>query len=744
MCIEIDNKKRLFSLNTKHTTYQMVADSHGFLRHIYYGRKIGSFDMRYREYYSDCGFSPNPYELQTQRDFSLDTRSMEYTGCGIGDFRPGCVRLTNGDGSFSADLRYVGHSLREGKYRIPGLPASYDNGGQCQTLRIDLKDDVSDVIVSLYYGVFPEQDMIARSAVVKNCGKQPIQLYKAASACLDLPFGTWDLIHFQGRHCMERMPERMPVPHATVNISSGRGASSHQHNPFAILAAPETGEDNGPCYGAMLVYSGNFKIEAECSQMQSTRLVAGISDEQFCWHLEPGESFYTPELLLSYTHRGLTALSQCYQDFVAENICRGPYKDGSRPVLINNWEATYFDFNAETLCGIARQARNLGVDMLVLDDGWFGQRDDDTSGLGDWFVNEQKLGCTLPRLIDRVRKMGLKFGIWVEPEMVSQNSLLYRQHPDWALTVPGRNPTVGRGQLVLDLSRKDVVDYLYATFSQLLRSNAIAYVKWDMNRHLTDVFSRELPPQRQGEVFHRYMLGLYDLLERLTQEFPQVLFEGCSGGGGRFDAGMLYYFPQIWCSDDTDPIERLKIQYGTSFGYPIRSVGSHVSASPNHQTGRKTPLNTRAVVAMSGTFGYELDLQLLSAEEKEEIRRQIPKYKRWQSLIFHGNYYRLTNPLRDDYFTAWQFAAKDGTQALLNVVVTAPKANPYPIHVTLKGLDPEGMYREEGSGMVYSGAALMYGGYTLPALQGDYPSVQLFFKKIDSQDGDGAARYGNH
>ena len=729
MSIAIDNENRVFSLNTAHTTYQLFADEHGFLRHLYYGSSVGSFDMRYTEFFSDCGFSPNPGQIHEQRDFSLDTRPQEYTGCGIGDYRISCISLANGDGSYSADFRYVGYSVLNGKYSIPGLPASYGSEG-CETLQIDLEDPVTGLKLALLYGVYAEKDVITRCAVIKNSGNAPVKLYKAASACLDIPFGKWDLIHFQGRHCMERMPERAPVPHGIMTVGSDRGTSSHQHNPFVILAAPETCEEFGQCYGAMLVYSGSFKIEAECSQLQSTRLVLGISDRGFAWTLEPGEAFHTPEVLLSFTEKGLGSLSRCYQDFLAEHICRGTYRDIPRPILINNWEATYFDFNGEKLLSIAKQAKELGVEMLVLDDGWFGKRDSDFSGLGDWYVNEKKLGCTLSSLIQQLRDMGLDFGIWVEPEMVSPDSDLYRAHPDWALSVPGRTPVQGRSQLVLDMGRREVVEYLYGCLSDLLRSHDIRYVKWDMNRSLTDVYSCVLPPERQGEAAHRYMLGLYGLLERLTTEFPQVLFEGCSGGGGRFDAGMLHYFPQIWCSDDTDAVERLKIQYGTSFGYPIRTMGSHVSAVPNHQTGRTTPLNTRAIVAMSGSFGYELDPGKLSDGEKEEIRGQIERFFQHRDLIFYGDYYRLTNAMTDDFFTAWQFAAKDGSAALLNVVVVAPKANPYPIHVWLKGLQPEAMYKETETGRVYSGAALMYGGITMPIMTGDYPGFQCRFERI--------------
>ncbi len=686
--------------------------------------------MSYREFFSDCGFSPNPSELRTQRDYSPDTRSMEYTGCNTGDFRISCVDLVNADGSSSAEFRFKDFSLQAGKYSVPGMPASYDNGNECETLRIDLWDTVTGLEVSLYYGVFEKTDMITRCAVFHNGSDAMIKLYKAASGCLDLPFGKWDLIHFHGRHSMERMPERNRVSHAIVVVGSNRGASSHHENPFVILAAPDTGELVGECYGAMLVYSGNFKMEVQCSQLQSTRLVAGISEDRFCWQLDAGADFHTPEMLLCYSAEGLEKLSSCYHRFISRNICRGAFKTKRRPVLINNWEATYFDFDAERIFSIARQARELGIEMLVLDDGWFGRRINDRGGLGDWSVNEEKLGFSLSLLISKIRSLDMEFGIWIEPEMVSVDSDLYAHHPDWVLAIPGRSPVFSREQLVLDMGRKEVADYLYGVFSGLLNEQDISYVKWDMNRHIADAFSHGLPAERQGEVLHRYILGVYDLLERLTTGFPHVLFEGCSGGGGRFDAGMLHYFPQIWCSDNTDAIARLKIQYGTSFGYPTQTVGSHVSAVPNHQTGRTTPLTARGTVAMSGAFGYELDLQQLSDKEKQEVRDQVEQFKRDQELISHGTYHRLTNAMTDDFFTAWQFSAEDQSGAFLNVVVIDPKSNPYPIHIRLRGLAPHGIYEERSSGRRFTGEALMYGGYTLPILIGDYPSMQLYFDRI--------------
>ena len=732
MSIRIDHETGLITLHTLHTSYQMWTDGQGVVHHLYYGPAIGGSDLRGLEFYSDCGFSPQPAGMDRQRDYSLDTLCQEYTGSGVGDYRIGCLRLAGPDGSRAADLRFVSAEAVPGKYTLPGLPAACAEDDTCETLRLKLRDAVHGLTVTLLYGVFAQADVITRAALLENEGNGPIRLDKAASACLDLPFGPWELIHFHGRHCMERQPERVPLSHNIQTLRSARGASSHQHNPFAILAAPHTTEEAGECLGAMLVWSGNFKIECEVSQMQSTRLVAGVSDDDFSWTLEPGGQFAAPEVLFCYSDQGLSELSARYHRFLQRHIIRSPWRDKPRPVLINNWEATYMDFDAQRIWDIARQARDLGVEMLVLDDGWFGERSDDSSGLGDWQFNEKKLGCTFDQLIGRVREMGLLFGLWIEPEMVCTNTALYAAHPDWALTIPGRAPATGRSQLVLDLGRPEVVDYLYSLFHRLLAEHDIAYIKWDMNRNLTDVYSRVLPPERQGEAAYRYMLGLYSLLDRLTRDFPQVLFEGCAGGGGRFDAGMLCYCPQIWCSDDTDAIHRIKIQYGTSFGYPPCTMGSHVSASPNHQTGRSTPLSTRAVVAMAGTFGYELDLQKLTDAEKEMVKVQIAQYKQLQPLLLEGRCERLTDAVTDTCFTAWQFTAPDRSRAAVSVVVIDPQANPWPIHVRLRGLDPQALYHESLTERVYTGAALCHAGLTLPILQGDFPAVQIMIERTES------------
>ncbi|MBR6088590.1 MAG: alpha-galactosidase, partial [Anaerolineaceae bacterium] len=609
-------------------------------------------------------------------------------------------------------------------YAIPGLPAVYDNGDEAETLTVTLRDDVTGLMVRLYYGVFEKLDVITRYTEFVNDGTAPVTLEKAGTVCLDLPYGSWDLIHFHGKHCLERQPERQPVGHCLTTIGSDRGMSSHQHNPFIIVCDRDAAEDHGDCYGIMLAYSGSFRAELEQNQINGVRIVMGISETNFSWKLEPGENFHTPEVILSFAD-GLAALSHNYHRLIRHNVCRGEYHLAKRPVLINSWEANYFDINEEKMVRLAGEAAALGIDLFVMDDGWFGKRYDDNAGLGDWFVNREKLPDGLPHLIQKINSLGMDFGIWVEPEMINTDSDLYRAHPDWALTCPGRDPNFGRNQLVLDMSRHDVRDYLYTCLSSLLRENNISYVKWDFNRSVCDVYSHALPPERQGEVLHRFMLGLYELLDRLTSEFPHILFEGCSGGGGRFDAGMLYYTPQIWCSDDTDAVERLLIQNGTSYGYPVSAMGSHVSAAPNHQTGRIVPIDTRGVVAMSGAFGYELDLSKVSEEDKREIRDQITQYHQDETLIHEGSYYRLTDVSKKLYYTAWQMVSEDKSKSLINLVITDPQPNPAPLHLRFKGLDPDALYSIEEDEHIISGAALMNGGYTFPPMMGDYRSQQL-------------------
>ena len=721
-------KDRIFTLQTKNTTYQMQVDRYGFLLHLYYGKKTDTC-MDYLLTYYDRGFSGNPYDAGEDRTYSMDTLPQEFPCYGNGDFRSTAFAVENADGSMSCDLRYKSHKIRDGKYNLEGLPAVYASEEEAQTLEILMEDPVTGVKVVLLYGVLPAQDIITRSVSVKNESSGKIYLNKIESASLDFLYGDYELLTFYGRHAMERNVQRVPVVHGTQKIGSVRGTSSHQYNPMMILAEKETTEDKGNCYAMSFVYSGCFQGEVLKDQLNQTRMMLGLQEEAFRYPLETGEMFQAPEVILSYSSEGMNRLSQNLHHCIRQHICRGKYKEEIRPILINSWEAAYFDFTGDTIYELAKAAKEVNIDMLVMDDGWFGKRDDDNSGLGDWFVNEKKLGGTLGNLIKRINDLGVKFGIWIEPEMVSEDSDLYRKHPDWALTVPGRNPVRSRNQLVLDFSRKEVVDEIYDQICKVLDQGNIEYVKWDMNRSLMDVYSSVT--RDQGRLLHDYVLGLYDFLERLVQRYPNLLIEGCSGGGGRFDAGMMYYTPQIWCSDNTDAIDRLRIQYGTSFGYPVSVVGSHVSAVPNHQTGRKTPLHTRGVVAMSGTFGYELNLMKLSEEEKQEIREQIAEYKSYAPIIQNGLYYRLSNPTTEE-ICAWEFVhtdEKEQSKVLLNIVMQVIHGNMTVNYVKLQGLEETAVYREEKSGKRYTGAALMYGGMPLPIEPGEYQAYQYCFVK---------------
>ena len=721
-------KDRTFTLQTKNTTYQMQVDRYGFLLHLYYGKKTDGC-MDYLLTYYDRGFSGNPYDAGEDRTYSMDTLPQEFPCYGNGDFRSTAFAVENADGSMSCDLRYKSHKIFDGKYNLEGLPAVYASEEEAQTLEILMEDPVTGVKVVLLYGVLPAQDIITRSVCVKNESSGKIYLNKIESASLDFLYGDYELLTFYGRHAMERNVQRVPVVHGTQKIGSVRGTSSHQYNPMMILAEKETTEDKGNCYAMSFVYSGCFQGEVLKDQLNQTRMMLGLQEEAFRYPLETGEMFQAPEVILSYSSEGMNRLSQNLHHCIRQHICRGKYKEEIRPILINSWEAAYFDFTGDTIYELAKAAKEVDIDMLVMDDGWFGKRDDDNSGLGDWFVNEKKLGGTLGNLIKRINDLGVKFGIWIEPEMVSEDSDLYRKHPDWALTVPGRNPVRSRNQLVLDFSRKEVVDEIYDQICKVLDQGNIEYVKWDMNRSLMDVYSSVT--RDQGRVLHDYVLGLYDFLERLVQRYPNLLIEGCSGGGGRFDAGMMYYTPQIWCSDNTDAIDRLRIQYGTSFGYPVSVVGSHVSAVPNHQTGRKTPLHTRGVVAMSGTFGYELNLMKLSEEEKQEIREQIAEYKSYASIIQNGLYYRLSDPTTGE-ICAWEFVhtdEKEQSKVLLNIVMQVIHGNMTINYVKLQGLEETAVYREEKSGKRYTGAALMYGGMPLPIEPGEYQAYQYCFVK---------------
>lgn len=724
--IAIDGNNRVFTLHTQNTTYQMKADRYQVLLHTYYGPRIQEGDLSYLIGYADRGFSPNPDEAGDNRAYSLDTLPQEYSTCGAGDFRLPSIEFESENGSRMADLRYVGFTLRRGKYALEGLPAFW-GGDEWETLVITMEDAAAKMQVELYYGVLEKYDLITRSVRVVNRGTETVSLRRCASLCLDFQGGDFDFITFDGCHSLERNLNRTPLRPGVQSVESVRGTSSHHHNPFVMLCEHRADEDYGLCYGAALVYSGSFLAAAERTQLEHNRLIMGLNPDRFCWTLAPGEAFTAPEAALVCSPCGFGQMSRQFHRAIRENLIHDPCQGRRRPILINNWEATEFHFDEEKLVSIARSAAPLGIDLFVMDDGWFGKRDSDTKGLGDWFVNEQKLPGGLNHLANRIKELGMSFGIWIEPEMVSEDSELYRAHPDWALGAPGRPQSRGRCQLVLDFSRQEVRDCIYESIKKVLDSADISYVKWDMNRSLTNVFSAALLGTRQGETLHRYVLGVYEMLHRMRRDYPHMLIEGCSGGGGRFDLGMLYYTPQIWCSDNTDAIDRLSIQYGTSFCYPVSAMGAHVSAVPNAQTGRSVSLTTRGVVAMSGTFGYEMDLNETTQEEKQMIREQVAFFKEHYDLIQNGDYYRLTPP--GGSFTAWEQVSQDKREALISVVYGPAHSSPPFRILRLKGLDSRAHYQIGGQG-VYSGEALMNGGWLLPLPFGEYPALQLYLRAV--------------
>ena len=745
MSISFDRETQVFTLLTANTCYQMRADRTGLLRHMYYGAHIGTTSMHYLERSCDRGFSGNPYEFQHDRGCSADVIPQEYSTFGAGDYRPSALAVVLENGSRTAELHYQGFGVEKGRTAPEGLPYVRECRDTVSTLTVKLGDETAGLIVYLIYSVFEEKDVITRSAIICNGSHAPIHLSKAASVCIDFPYGNYELIHFSGKHCMERKPERTALTQSMTVVESKRGMSSHHANPFVILCDHDANEDAGGCYGVMLMYSGSHKEEIQKDQTGSVRLVSGIHDEGFDWELAPGASFQTPEAILSYSENGLNGLSAKFHRILRSNVCDRTFTQKKLPVLLNSWEACYFDFNTEKLLKLADAGRELGAELFVLDDGWFGSREDDHRGLGDWTPNEKRLPGGLKRLSEEIHSRGLQFGIWLEPEMVNEDSDLYRAHPDWALCDPGRRPVVARNQLVLDMAREDVRAYLFEAIARILRDARVEYIKWDFNRSISNLWSASLPPERQGEAGHRFVLGLYQLLARIRAAFPDVMIEGCAGGGGRFDAGMLFYCPQIWCSDNTDPVARTAIQRGTSYGYPVCTMGSHVSAAPNHQTGRNVSLHTRGIVAMSGALGYELDPAAMTEEEKAQIRQQIRTYHRLEELIRHGAYYRLTEA--DMPCTCWEFVSEDRREALVSIVITEMEANaPFPF-VKLKGLDPDRQYSieeidyeadpekhaaEEGAAeprkLVVSGAALMHGGYAFGLMRGDFPACQVYFR----------------
>ncbi len=739
MAITFDSKKRVFSLHTAHTTYQMMADEHGSLLHLYYGKKTEG-TMDYLIQTADHGFSGNAYDINPNRTYSFDTLPQEYPQWGTGDYRNAALVVEWENGTQGTDLRYESHTISNGKYALNALPSVYADEDEAQTLEITLKDRFTELRVVLLYGVLPELDVITRAVRIENRTEEKIILQKVLSASFDTPAGDYDVLSFIGRHAMERKLTRHSLANGSYVIGSRRGASSHQYNPLLIMTEKDTNERQGAAWAMEFVYSGGFTAAAEKDALNQTRLQMGLMEDQFAYPLTSGSSFTAPEVILSMSTTGLADLSNQLQKTLRTHVARGYWRDRVRPILLNSWEACYMDFDGDKILALAKEAKEIGVDMLVLDDGWFGKRDDDNTGLGDWFVNETKLGGSLGDISKKIHDMDLLFGIWVEPEMISEDSDLFRAHPDWALSLPGRQPIMSRNQLVLDFSRPEIVDDIYEKICAVIDETQVDYLKWDYNRSMADFYSggSSVP----GAVLYDYMLGLYSFLDRLNQRYPKLLIEGCSGGGGRFDAGMLYYTPQIWTSDNTDAIDRLTIQYGTSFGYPTSMVGAHVSAVPNEQCGRITSMKTRATVAMSGTFGYEMDPAKLSQEEKAEIRHYNEVCRSISELVLTGDYYRLTDP-DHDFAGAWMHVSPDQSEALLSVVMLETHGNMVPKYIRLNGLVEDAFYRVEELAPeavreyashfqdgIYPANALMQFGIPAPVKMGEYLAYQWHLTRV--------------
>ena len=710
--IVFDPNFKSLLLNGKSYSYAMYVNKAGFLQQLYYGKKLTEKDVAFLIKSRGDAASPNSDDINS--DMATDAMPSETGSFGRGDFRSATVIVRRADGAAMSSFRYVRHVVSDGAPQIKGMPSIRKAD---KTLTVTLKDDFSQTEIDLNYSVSDDSDVLVRNLIIRNVGKTPSDVAKAFSFCAELPDngGEYKALRLAGAWASERKPVITPLAEGVLRIESTRGYSSHAMNPFMAVLADGCGENVGECYGFNLLYSGSFAITAEVSSSKSVRVQGGVNDYMFGWRLNGLDSFITPQVALCFSDEGLGGLSRAYHDFYREYVINPKRVYERRPVVVNNWEATYFDFDNRKLFSIIDEAVALGIDTFVLDDGWFGKRDDDKSGLGDWGVNDKKLQGGLKPVIERCKLNGLKFGLWFEPEMISEDSDLYRAHPDWAICKAGVVPCRGRNQLVLDFSKKEVVDYVYGAIAKVLKENEISYVKWDKNRDITENYSASLPADRQGEFLHRYTLGFYDLAQRLTAAFPQVFFEGCAGGGGRFDGGALYYFSQIWTSDDTDGLERTKIQWGTSICYPLSSMSCHVSDCPNHQTQRITPFETRGAIASLGATGYELDLSKLTAEEKKQVKEQIENYKQIDGLILKGDLYRLSDPFTSNYFCE-MIVSKDKRNAY--VVGERFRGDPCDHDRVLKlyGLDEDKTYRIKELDIEATGRALMNAGINYPRL----------------------------
>ena len=717
MPIIFEESTRCFHLSNDRISYILRLAAGAYPLHLYWGRRVRtvSDDLLSRL----CPYTDESFSLH---ETPLDLLPQECPVMGGGDLREGMLAVRHGDGTAALDLRYAGHTILDGKPVLPGLPCARGEGAQ--TLLLTLRDAQSGLTVELAYTIYADTDIVARSARIVNGGTSPLVLERALSACVDFEKADFSLLTLSGAWARERQIATRPLVQGDQGVSTTRGASSVQTSPFLALLAPGANETQGDVYAMALCYSGSFAASVQVDQHGMARAQLGIQPVDFAWTLEPGASFQTPEAYLCYSPEGLGGMSRQLHTLVHAHITTGPYARTNRPLLINNWEATYFGFDEEKLLSLAKTAHDVGIDLFVLDDGWFGHRDSDNSSLGDWVDDLRKLPHGLSGLSEKIHALGMKFGLWVEPEMISPDSDLYRAHPDWCIHVPGRERLESRHQLVLDLSRSDVRDYIVEVITAALRRGHVDYVKWDMNRNISMWGSAALPPERQQELGHRYILGLYDVMGRIVSAFPDVLFESCAGGGGRFDLGLMCFMPQAWCSDDTDAWMRCRIQSGTSLVFPPSTMGAHVSAVPNHQTGRITPLFTRAAVAMGGTYGYELDLTKLPQEELDEIRALNRRVKAMQPLLLYGTFYRLRSPFTGSD-AAWMSVSQDRSEAVVTYVLSLAEPNVQPKLLRLEGLDPDRRYRDEDSGAVYGGDELMYRGIPLKKPWGDFVAQQF-------------------
>ena len=705
MAIVYDASSKTFNLSTSKTSYVLKVLGSNHVAHVYWGKKIKAKNLDYVLRSKNWGsFLTNTDNID---DFMLEMTPQEYPGYGSTDLRTPAVELQFSDGTSATDFRYESHNIYAGKNKLNNLPATYvEDENEAMTLELTLVDSLKNVKLILSYSVFEEFDAITRSVKIINESNEDVNINRVLSANVDFRDSDYELLQLSGAWARERHIIRKEIRSGSQSIESRRGSSSHAQNPFMALVRKDTTEQHGEVYGFSLVYSGNFLAQVEVDTHSQTRVSLGINPHGFEWHLNANEEFQTPEAVMVYSSEGLNKMSQIYHTLYRTRLARGYWRDRVRPILINNWEATKFSFNEEKILDIAKSAADVGIELFVLDDGWFGERNDDYRGLGDWYPNTNKLPSGISGLSKKVNDLGLSFGLWIEPEMVNKDSELYRNHPDWIISTPNRSDSHGRNQYVLDFSRHEVVDYIHEMISKVLRESNISYIKWDMNRSITECYSKAFPKEQQGEVMHRYILGVYDLYERLINEFPKILFESCSSGGGRFDPGMLYYAPQAWASDDSDAIERLKIQYGTSMVYPISSIGAHVSEIVNQQVFRNTPIETRANVAYFGAFGYELDLNELTELEKQKVKEQVEFIKQYRELIHKGKFYRLQSPFENN-ITAWMVVSDDKKEAIVGWYKVLNDVNESFKRIKLKGLNENLNYYIEQKGEYHYGDELM-------------------------------------